>query len=127
LKTIRIVIDLANSPHTVLEAGEALNLFKCLEEETSGSRDLMESIRIIENFDEFLRVIRRKFENYITPMKDHAESVMGKTIVHKIRLFKEDDKRMVEVIYDRRFKLDILKKCLNKIGYTDIQVEKQYV
>lgn len=124
MKEIKILIDLANSPHVILERGEALQLFNCLYNETGGSNDLEESIRIIESFDEFLNILKRKFEDYITPKKDQREVITGKAIVHKLRLFKENNTKLIEIVFDRRFDINFLKKCLNTIGYDNIVIEK---
>ncbi len=125
MSSVKIILDLANSPHVILKRDEALELFECLYDETGGSRDLEESIRIVESFDEFLRVLKKKFEEYITPQKDQREVITGKAIVHKLKLFKENDKEQVEIIFDRRFNIEYLKKCLNTMGYEDVIIEKQ--
>ena len=123
--SIKITIDLANSPHVVLEREKALDLFKCLSEETGGSRDLEESMRIVESFDEFYRVLKKKFEEYITPQKDQREVILGKAIVHKLRLFEENSEKFVEIIFDRRFDVEYVKKCLSEMGFSNVIVEKQ--
>ncbi len=122
---IIVEIDLAKSPHVVLERGESLKLINCLMEETGGSRDLAETYRIIENYEEYHRYSRRKFEPYITPPKDHREVVMGRSVIHKLKLFKQDEQKLVEIIFDRRTDLELLKKCLYNIGYEEIEFKKQ--
>ncbi len=123
--SIRIKIDLAKSPHVDLDSDNALKLLECISEEAWVTRDLDEAIRIIENFDEFYKYMKRKFEDYITPPKNPSDSILGKVIVHKLRLYYDDDKEMVEIIFDRRFPVDKIKTCLERIGYKDVQVEKQ--
>lgn len=123
--SIKITIDLARSPHVVLDDKNTVELVKCLFEETGGTRDLEETLRIVKNFDEYYRFSKRKFEEYITPQKDHREVVLGRAVVHKLRLFMEDNNRKVELIFDRRFDIKVLENCLKNIGFKEIVIEKQ--
>lgn len=124
-KSITITIDLTNSPHVTLALDEALSLLKCIEAEAGETSDLLESIRIINNFEEFYEYLKRKFRDYITPAKDHREALLGKVVVHKMKLLVENSKKLVELVFDRRFSVDYLKKCLTEIGYSEIAIEKQ--
>jgi len=124
---VKILMDLGKYPHITLEQKHALKILECLGNEYFSSRDLAESIRIIENFDEFYRVVKRKFEEYLTPSKDQKEVLSGKTIVHKLRLFRVNDTNYVELVFDRRFDLSALKHCLSKLGYSDIEVVEERV
>ncbi len=123
--TITIIIDLARSPHVDLNLDETLKLFECLDENAWRTRDLMEAIRIVKNFDEFHRYMKRKFEDYITPPKDSADSILGRVIVHKLRLYKTDGEKRVEIIFDRRFPLEHIDKCLRDLGYANVNVERR--
>lgn len=127
IRAIKITIDLTNSPHVTLNISEALSVLKCIEKEYGETSDLRESIRIVSNFDEFYKYSRRKYRDYLTPIKNHRESLLGKTIVHKIRLFMENNDKYVEIVFDRRFTIDYLKKCLLEIGYSEVVVEKQSI
>jgi len=123
---VKILMDLGRYPHITLEQKHAVELLECLSTEYYSSRDLVESIRIIENFDEFYRIVKRKFEEYLTPSKDQKEVLSGKSIVHKLRLFRVNGTNYVELIFDRRFDLNALKHCLSKLGYSDIEVVEEY-
>jgi len=125
--SIKIIVDLAKSPRVILTRNEALDLLECLEEPAWSTRDLEEAIRIIENFDEFYNYARKKFEEYITPPKDSRDSILGRVIVHKLKLFKENDKELVEIVFDRRFNIEHIEKCLKDIGYNEVEVERQLI
>jgi len=118
--SIKVVIDLAGSPHVVLKHEEALELLRCLGETAGTSKDLEESIRIIKSFDEFYKILKRKFEEYITPPKDHREVVMGKSIVHKIKLVMKNSDKYVELVLDRRMNIEYLKLCLTRLGFSEV-------
>ncbi len=125
--SIKIIVDLARSPRVVLSKDEALDLLECLEETAWTTRDLEEAIRIIENFDEFYNYARKKFEEYITPPKNSRDSILGRVIVHKLKLYKENDKELVEIVFDRRFSIEHIEKCLKDIGYSEVKIEKQLI
>jgi hypothetical protein len=126
-KSIDIVIDLARSPHVDLGVEEAVKLLKCIEEKAWSTRDLSETIRILNNFEEFYRYMRKKFEDYITPPKNSADSILGKVIVHKLRLYKTNETKRVEILFDRRFTVDIIIDCLKELGYTSINVVERTI
>ncbi|RLG80646.1 MAG: hypothetical protein DRO13_03265 [Thermoprotei archaeon] len=123
--SIEVLVDLTGSPHVVLSLNESIELFKCLETETGGSRDLLESLRIAESFDEYLRYLKKKFGEYITPQKDHREVLLGRTIVHKIKLFIRNGIKFIEIVFDRRFDIEHVKKCLKNLGYGNIKIRRQ--
>lgn len=126
-KVVKVVIDLTSSPHIELNTSDAYSLLKCIEREIGETIDSRESLRIITNFDEFYRLSMRKYRDYLTPVKNYRESLLGKTIVHKIKLFMKNNEKYVEIVFDRRFSTDYLKKCLVEIGYFDIVFEKQSI
>lgn len=126
-RVVKITIDLANSPHITLNINDAYNVLKCIEREFGETSDLRESLRIINNFDEFYKYSRRKYRDYVTPVKNHRESLLGKTIIHKLKLLTQNSDKYVELVFDRRFSIDYLKKCLLEINYSDVVVEKQFI
>lgn len=126
-RVIKLIIDLTNSPHAVLNNSEAYSLLKCIEREIGETSDLKEALRIIISFDEFYKLMKRKYRDYITPVKNQKESLLGKTIIHKIKLFVENSNKYVEIVFDRRFNIDYLKHCLLEIGYSEVVFEKQII
>lgn len=124
---IKIIVDLAKSPRVILTRNEALDLLECIEESAWFTRDLGEAVRIIENFSEFYSYVRKKFEEYITLPKDSRDSILGRVIVHKLKLFKEDGREFVEIVFDRRFSIEHIEKCLKDIGYDEVEIERQHI
>lgn len=122
-----IVIDLAKSPHVELTWKKAIELLECISENIDVTRDLEESLRIIRNFEEFYRFSRKRFEEYIAPPKEQRDVILGKVVVHKIKLFKKDSENYVEIVFDRRFDLDVIVQCLKRIGYNNVNIQKQLI
>ncbi len=122
----KIILDITRSPHVVLGVEEAIDLLRCLGDRKGYTRDLSESLRMVENFDEFYGYMRRKFKDYLTPPKDPRDSLLGRIVVHKLKLFEENGRR-VEIVFDRRFNLVNIKECLKEIGFEEIEVERQEI
>ncbi|ADI32546.1 hypothetical protein [Staphylothermus hellenicus] len=127
MSEISIVIDLAKSPHVQLSWKKAIELLECIGENTSITRDLEEALRIIRNFEEFYRFSRKRFEEYIAPPKEQRDVILGRVVVHKIKLFKKDSENNVEIVFDRRFSVDKVISCLKKIGYSSVDIHKQFI
>lgn len=123
---IKVVVDFAGSPHVVLDKESAVRLLSTLAETIGSSRNLSESIRIVSNFEEYYRLSRKRFEEFIFPPKDPAESLRGYTVVQKLRLTKNGGE-YVEIVFDRRIRVELIKEALKKIGYVDVTVERQSV
>jgi len=121
---VKINVDFTGSAHVVLKKEEALSLLNKVSEYIGDSRNLSESLRIIRNFDEYYRLSRKKFEEYLFPPKDPAESLRGLVVIQKIRLMKNKED-LVELVFDRRVETNLLVEALKKIGFDEIIVEKQ--
>lgn len=121
-----IILDITRSPHVVLSVEEAIGLLRCLGDRNGYTRDLLESLRMVENFEEFYGYMKRKFKDYLTPPKDPRDSLLGRIVVHKLKLFEENGGR-VEIVFDRRFSLENIKECLREIGFEEIEVERQEI
>lgn len=121
---VRILIDLARSPRLTLSREDALRLLSELAS-TRATRDLEEAIRIVRSFDEYLRYSRRRFEEYINVPKDPGDALRGMVVVHRLRLFTEGDRGMVEIVFDRRVRVDDLVSALKRIGFDEVHVEEQ--
>ena len=125
MSPIKILIDLAKSPRITIANKKAIELLECIIDNHGLTRDLEEALRILNNFDEYYKILRKKFEDYISPPKNQRDVIEGKVVVHKLKLFIEDNEKKVEIVFDRRVDLELLKTCLKEIGYEDIVVEKQ--
>ncbi len=122
----KVVIDIAKSPHVVLERSKAVQLLECIANIHGTTRDLEEALRYIKNFDEFYNYLRRKFEDYLTPPKHPRDAILGKVVIHKLRLFKNNGRELVELLFDRRFDLDVLENCLKQVVNDEVVFEKQF-
>ncbi len=125
MNTVKILIDLAKSPRITITNENAIELLECIIEKHGMTRDLEEALRIVNNFDEYYRILRKKFEDYISPPKSQRDVIEGRVIVHKLKLFTENNEKKIEIVFDRRVNLELLKTCLEEIGYEEIVVEKQ--
>ncbi len=125
MNTVKILIDLAKSPRITITSENAIELLECIIEKHGVTRDLEEALRIMNNFDEYYRILRKKFEDYISPPKNQRDVIEGRVIVHKLKLFTENNEKKIEIVFDRRVNLELLKTCLEEIGYEEIVVEKQ--
>jgi len=123
---VRVLIDLAKSPHVVLSRDDAIRLLEGFMSITR-TRDLEEATRILRSFDEYLRYMRRKFEDYINLPKDPGDALRGRVVVHKMKLYMDDGREMVEIVFDRRIRVEDLVSILKNMGFTDVTIEEQAI
>lgn len=121
---ITIFVDVTKSPRITLELKDASKLIECLESEGYVSVDLLETKTILKSFDEYLRLAKRRFQDYIVPNRDPREVVEGKCIVHKVKLLVKNDLKIAELVLDRRVDLDRIKGCLERIGFIEVVIEQ---
>jgi len=125
LASIEIVIDLGKYKYIDLPLDKAIEFVDKAIEIYGETLDLSETSRYVKNFDEFYGYMRRKFKDFIAPPKSSREVVLGKTFIHKVKLYVHgSNEKRVLLVVDRRVPLDILKKILNDIGYDNVKVEK---
>ncbi|MEM1644366.1 MAG: hypothetical protein QXL96_00620 [Ignisphaera sp.] len=79
-----------------------------------GGEDVKDAIRMIEHFETFYDLMRRKFKEYLTPRKDVGDILKKRVLIDKIKLLKRDGNKFVEIIFDKSISLeevlDILKR-----------------
>ncbi|RLG84105.1 MAG: hypothetical protein DRO40_02280 [Thermoprotei archaeon] len=125
MASIEIVIDLGKYKYIDLPLDKAIEFVDKAIEIYGETLDLSETSRYVKNFDEFYGYMRRKFKDFIAPPKSSREVVLGKTFIHKVKLYVHgSNEKRVLLVVDRRVPLDILKKILNDIGYDNVKVEK---
>lgn len=111
--------DMAKYLHVKLNVNEALKLLNTITDIYGKEvKDVKEARRIIENFDIFFDVARRKFKSYLIIPHDVSDMIKGEVIVDKIKLVKEDNKKMVELVFDRRVSRELILECIKRLGYT---------
>lgn len=114
------LIDLARYVHIKLNRIDALKLLDAVTKRHGITRDLEEAKRIVTNFSEYCD-IAKKFDGYLTVIKDPADSIRGRVIVHRIRLLRENSEEFVELILDRRVPRELIISALKEIGFSDVE------
>ncbi|MGC8566241.1 MAG: hypothetical protein ACP5I6_02615 [Caldisphaera sp.] len=121
MKKISLKIDLGKYMSVKLQLDEAKKLLEEIVKELNiKSKDINESFRILNNFDEFYSYQQKKFKDYLTPDKDVSDMIKGAVVVDNLKLLKEDKKKYVVITFDRRLKEDIIIKSLKLIGYEPV-------
>lgn len=118
---ITVVLDLAKYPHINLERDYALKFIEIIVEKHGNTRDLEEAKRVILSFDEYYSIAHKKSDGYLVIIKDPANSLRGRVVVHKVRLLTEQGKKIVELILDRRVPRDLIVSSLKEIGFTEVE------
>ncbi|MGC8982620.1 MAG: hypothetical protein ACP5KA_02550 [Desulfurococcaceae archaeon] len=114
---IVVEVDLAKCMHVKLEQEKAIELINALIRSHGIVRDLEEAKRVVENFDEYYNIARRRFESYIVIPKDVTDSLRGRALIHKLRLIVEDGKKLVEIVFDKRVREEFIIEILKRLGY----------
>jgi len=117
---INVYYDIAKYLHVKLDREKALEFIDSIISKHGITRDLEETRRVIENFDEFYSIARRKSDGYLIIQKDSGDVVRGRVVVHKIRLIIEGNVKTVELIIDRRVSRELIESCLREIGFSKI-------
>ncbi len=123
--SIDVRIDLGKYRIVKLPVDEAARFLRILGKTRGYTSDLREALRYLENFDEFYRTLRKRFRDYLAPLKETRDMVLGRVTVDKVRLIVED-RRIAEIMLDRRVPLDLVKNALREIGYEEIRVVEEY-
>ncbi len=101
-----------------IDAEGAIKLLEALQEKLDkGGEDVNDAIRMIRNFDVFYDFMKKKFKEYLTPKKDVSDLIKGNVLVDKIKLIKEDDKKIVTIIFDRSVEKEPIVSTLKELGY----------
>jgi hypothetical protein len=108
--------DCMGYPCIELEAEKAKKLLETISK-TVGyfTSDLEDTIRIIDNFDEYYRYSTRKFKEYLVPAKSESDLIKGRVIVDRVKLKIIGNSRRVLIVFDRRINKEAIKKSLETI------------
>lgn len=123
--SITIVLDVAGSPRVILSKEKALELLSEIAKARGHTRDLEEAMRIVRNFDEFYRISKKRFEEYLFPPKDARDALSGKVVVQKLRLIKNGGD-LVEIFFDKRVNPADVANFLKRVGYEVVEVRREY-
>jgi uridine kinase len=95
------------------EVSTALKILKAFREKRGSREDIEDSIRILENFDAYYELMRKKYKEFIAPRKNEADMLSGVVTVDKIKL-EHDGRRLATVVFDKRVRpeevADIIKE-----------------
>jgi len=111
-KIIGDYVYLKSTPEVVARALMVLH-----EAFSKGGEDLEDALRILENFDAFYEIARKKFKDYIATRKNTADLIKGRVLVDKVKLTKEGSQKHAIAILDRSIKLDDVLKTLTEAGF----------
>lgn len=108
--------DCMGYPCIELEASIAIKMLEKIADLLGyATEDMIDSIRIIENFDESYRYSIKKFKEYIVPAKREADLIRGRVVVDRIKLRKVGEDRRVLVVFERRVNRDLIRRALESI------------
>ena len=105
-KSVRVPLDVAE--RLIVDVSKRLNV---------ESKDVMEALRIVRNFDEFYEFQQKKFKDYVVPDKDISDMIRGAVVVDSMKLIKEGNKKDVIITFDRRVREDVLEESLKSLGF----------
>jgi len=125
LKKAKIQLDLAKYRIVKLTSHDALELLRLMESEDSGN-EIHEAKRIVENFNVFYDMMKKKQRDYIPLPHDYSDLLRGKVSIDKIKLEKSEGQNTVVLIFDRRYPIEKLERMLRKIGFEEVNVEKLF-
>lgn len=125
MKKIVVRIDLGKYKYVDLELSEAQKLLNEIVNKKGETRDLLEALRYLENFDEFYMYMKKKFKDFITPPKETKDLVSGRVVIDKLKLYTKDDVKRVVIVFDRRVDVEFLQQLLKTIGYDDVVIQKE--
>ncbi len=105
-KSVTVPLDVAE--RLIIEVSRRLNV---------GSKDVMEALRIVRNFDEFYEFQEKRFKDYVVPDKDISDMIKGAVVVDSLKLIRSGEQREVTVTFDRRVSEDVIVDALKELGY----------
>ncbi len=115
MNTTKITRTLFGYIRLETDADNAIKVLKYLRDvDGKNTDDVIDALRIIENFDVFYEMMKKKFKDYIAPRKSENDLIRGRVIIDKIKLTKDKVKR-VTIIFDKRVNEELITKALNSL------------
>jgi len=116
-----LALRISKSPfgYTYVEGSpkEIVSLLELIRDEWGrDTDDLDDAIRIVSNFDVFYEMMRKKFKEYISPRKREADLIRGLVVVDKIKLVKNNNAKVVTVVFDKRVNYFQLEQLVRKLS-----------
>jgi biotin operon repressor len=123
-KSITVEIDLGKYINVELSLDEAEKFLRELTKKLGyETQDVSETLRYLRNFDVFYEVAKKKFKDYLVPPKSMNDMIKGTVVVDKVRLIKEDGKKVV-ISLDRRVDINKVVETLKEMGY-NVEVKRR--
>lgn len=105
-----------------VEADKAAKLIEMLRNGLGrGGEDVWDTLRMIQHFDTFHDLMRRKFKEYLTPRKDVGDILKKRVLIDKIKLIKRGNEKYVEIVLDKSISLN---DVLNVLKSGSVEVEQ---
>ena len=124
LAKIVVEVDFGKYKNVKLPVDEAEKLIGIVTKKLGfESNDVNETYRILRNFDAFYETQKKKFKDYLVPSKSMNDMILGKVIIDKVKLIRED-RDYVVLSFDRRVPLEVIVDALRELGY-DVEVKEQ--
>ena len=124
LAKIVVEVDFGKYKNVKLPVDEAEKLIGIITKKLGfESNDVNETYRILRNFDAFYETQKKKFKDYLVPSKSMNDMILGKVIIDKVKLIRED-KDYVVLSFDRRVPLEVIVDALRDLGY-EVEVKEQ--
>ncbi|MEM1541323.1 MAG: hypothetical protein QW101_02190 [Ignisphaera sp.] len=121
-KKVKVYKTIGDYVALVMFAEDVVEILNILQRSLNkGEEDVEDAIRMINYFDTFYNIMKKKFKEYLTPKKNVSDIIRKRVLIDKIKLIKIDETRMVEVILDRSISLD---EVLEILVSNNIEVEK---
>ncbi len=122
---IKVTVDIGKYKWVRLPLEEAVKLLNKVSELLGWkSGDVDEALRYMEHFDEFYSMMKRKFKEFLVPIKRSSDMIRGRVVVDKLKLEKEGDQKIVTLVFDRRVDLRVVVDALENMGF-EVEVEKR--
>lgn len=119
---VRVFKTLGDYVAIEVRAEDAVNVINIIKDGLNkGSEDVKDAIRMIQHFDTFYDIMRKKFKEYLTPRKDVNDILKKRVLIDKLRLIRRDDVKLVVVVFDRSISMDEILSVLLSRG---IEIEK---
>ncbi len=109
---------LGNYKYVELHLADALKLLGMLEEKFPNKiKDISEVRRIIENFDVFYDIAKRKFKDYILIPHEPSDMLLGRVLFDKVKLIRTSNAKKIGLFFDKNIKLKDIVEALKSLGF----------
>lgn len=80
------------------------------------TEDIDDTIRILNNFNVFYEMAKKKFKDYISPRKNEGDLIRGLVTVDKIKLIKSERGDEAIIIFDKRVDEEMIRSSAKELG-----------